>query len=202
MPVQAATGHVSSAWEPCWLLSPDTATSVGVAPKSMWPGVVLAWDELLAAHWTQPVSGSVNMPRILSDLSLHPQGLSLIKPASQNRADNFKKKKLRGSHDMKGPPGRPLWGWRGLWASLSPWRLLFHWVFRAGVLCHSSSYLAGLQIPGSPRKSTRTGRSGKSGRVKRFSPCQRGKHSIHQLLSVGFVFRGFPLLPMVFLISR
>lgn len=62
------------------------------------------WAESLMVLWTQHGSGSINMPRVHSGLCLHLQGFSLIKPASQNRADDFEKKKLRGNHDVKGPP--------------------------------------------------------------------------------------------------
>lgn len=73
------------------------------------------------------------------------------------------------------PAGRPLRGRRELWT----WRLLSHGAFRAGVLCLSSSYLTGPEVPGSTRKSARTSRRGKSGRGIRFCPFQPGKHRTH-----------------------
>lgn len=52
-------------------------------------------------------SGSL-LPRrhseCLSDLDFCPQRLSLLKPASQNRADVLERKEGRGSHDEQGAP--------------------------------------------------------------------------------------------------
>ena len=100
-PIQAAAVlHLG----PCWVLRQDAAASGGPAPPPRDPG----WSSLGAEGSQPPRPEGSLLPRrhseCLSDLDFYPQGLSLFKPASPNRADVLEKKEGRGSHDEQGAP--------------------------------------------------------------------------------------------------